>query len=159
VAFTTKYKEYGHFLLETLPKLLLIRLLMDYGVRFPLIAPLDPPNWVNDFLLLIFKESELIRFSEFADEAVISTGFIPTLLGGGPFHPLLGLLIDHQIINKLTSMHNNAPVRRKLFISRARFRGVNTKDFRILDNEAEIQQLVIDSGYEVIEPQALPVHE
>ncbi len=159
VAFTTKYKEYGHFLLETLPKILLIRHLMDCGVRFPLVAPLDPPNWVNEFLLLIFKESELVRFSEFLDEALISTGLVPTLLGGGPFHPLMGLLIDLKIINRLTSPHTDVQVRRKLFISRAGFRGVNTKDFRILDNESEIQQLAINAGYEIIEPQALPVCE
>jgi|GEM_PF-2712299 len=160
---------YGHWLLEGLPKLLLLRRLGHLLADFRIIAPFPLPPLANRFLSVLRGRppsnatSYVQRWVDIAlpgaaietydprseylhCEALVS----PTTLFSSPtfhFHPELATLLDELPVT---------PARKelRLYITRKR-----ASHYREMENVTEIEAIAAAHGLTVIAPETLPLSE
>jgi hypothetical protein len=160
VPWLWKYDEYGHFLTEMLPRILVIRELYGRGLTFPVLIP-RAPAYIRDALDSLAPELTLEEVDDQGDGVRCSCCLIPT--DGSvdhAFHPHTRELIDaavKEVVSPASS--NGASSRRAVFVSRMKFRSQRGRDFRLLANEERLQRLAEGRGLEVVEPQELSLKE
>ena len=155
VCHTPKYREYGHFLIETLPRLLIAKELYRKGFELPILIPADRPSYFDQFLLLVFYGENLrvVEFDDTTEAVTVKTGCLISA-GMASFHPLLRNMIDDA-----TAMfaHENLP--KKIFIVRQGCRSTIQNDYRVLENEEELVNLAESHGFFILEPQRYTIAE
>lgn len=61
VPFHPWCKIYGHFLLESLPRLAIVRYMYALGLSFPIYIDADSPKFISDYLALAVPDAKIIR--------------------------------------------------------------------------------------------------
>ena len=141
--------NYGHFLLDALPGLVL---LADRGLldRFPAIAPrLDP--WQRELLELTLKGGERVEETDaplVRVDDLLFTSCMDHFLHA-PNAPLDS--VRARILASLADFPAGGT--RRLYLSR------RSERKRKLINEAELEAGLAARGFEIVEPQLLPVRE
>lgn len=150
---TPKVREYGHFLVEILPRLLLVRNLWNNGFQFPVIAPASRPRYFDDFFKIILPNTPTIEVNDLEESVTISQVMIPSW---GDYNPYIGELISSLIDDLSFDLTH----RKKIIIRRQQFRAIEKSgDFRLLQNEQEIAETAQRYGFEPVEPQLLTTLE
>lgn len=143
---------YGHWLLEGMPKLLLLKRIASQLPPLRVILPASLPAWVSEWIELLLPKAAIERYEDASEYLVCELLLMPTLLSSPEHfpHPELGrLLEDLRPFHHPTANHSG-----ELFVSR-----VAPNPFRELVNQAEIEQIASDHGLTLIKPETLTIPE
>ena len=143
---------YGHWLLESMPKLLLLRAIAHRLPAFRIVLPRGLPDWVSSWIRFILPDSNLEIYNERAEYLQCDTLLMPTLLMHPEhfFHPALASLLDELC----RSVSADTAGRRKLYVTR-----VELSRFRKLANQSEIEAIAVEEGLTLFTPETLSVAE
>jgi capsular polysaccharide biosynthesis protein len=149
------YAMYGHWLVESLPKLHALEAGGFPLADLRLLVPIESPPFVFEWLALLgITESQQIRFDGRHEVLEVEELLIPTLFHNGVrMHPacaavrvfLWERLVSHPGLESLSAVP-----RKRLFLSR---RGGN----RRCVNRQHIEQMAQAAGLEVVRPEQLSV--
>lgn len=146
---------YGHFLLEMLPKLYLLRVLRDMGAEFKVAVPHALPEWARLFLNLYFDETELVLYDVARDvlfpRAVLCPGMMHKNYN---FHPLMNVVLEDVRLRALRSdmsLGRHYGQAKYVYLSRTRAAG----GWHIMTNELEVEDIFRDAGFVIVHPQEL----
>lgn len=149
------YQIYGHWLVDFLPRLLLLR---EAGYALENLKYLLPHNLLDfswswlDFLDI--PRENILTYDVVRDRCHIKRAIIPTSVrGNSRATPLMGKMFDGMRTAKLGPQ--TEPTTRKLFVSRALW-GNTTRQ---LTNQDAVQDFVQNLGFEIIHPERLSIAE
>ncbi|MBL0406320.1 DUF563 domain-containing protein [Microvirga aerilata] len=145
---------YGHFLLEMLSKLMIIRSLYNEGMRHPIAVSKANPQWVTAFLHLVIPDANLIYFDP--DTTVIKADaflLITRVDRDAHLHP--SLAERFRMIAGLAGSSSDAGD--KIYLSRAKLS--KNLSWHWIEDEAKIERLFAERGFRVIYPEKLSIVE
>lgn len=145
-------RTYGHFLLEVLPKLFLVRELYSMGLRFPVVLPASLQTYIKIAMAACPNVRWLI-YDDRRERLHLSTALLPTVLSSGSAH-FHDIAIAGFKTAALRLSEARRPTSKRVFLSR-----VNAPSFRKLKNEAELSAIARGFGFETISPETLPWSE
>jgi len=148
---------YGHWLIDLLPKLYLLKQRLDLK-KYKLALPEDIPSYSLEFLKLVgLSQEDIIYFKP--EEEIIECKLVvlPTkcrIIDGSWIAPYVGTMYDEIRANLQTS---NLKVARpeRLYLSRRRLK----KQFRKLVNREEVSELILSYGFTEIFPEDYTLEE
>lgn len=143
---------YGHWLLEGMPKLLLLRRMADQLPPLRVVLPQSLPGWVAKWVGLVLPQATVETYDERTEYVQCDTLLMPTMLVSPehvPHPELASLLEDIRDLVPLTG----GP-RTRIFVSR-----VAPNVFRKLTNLAELEKIAVEEGLTVIKPETLTIPE
>ena len=153
--------QYGHFLLESLPRLFIAKLLYDDGFRFPILIPSTFPEFARRIATMLHKDFEFLEFEVQRDIILADRVLLPSMCHTDYiFHPcflefLRSLASDIIFTSKKAKLPDVSEVnRRRIFISRSRIRA-GVSSFRAMQNYDEIETIARSRGFEIIHPQEM----
>lgn len=139
---------YGHWLLEGLPKLLLLRRLR-YGLpEFRIVMPRHLNDYVANWVRLVLPDIAIDIYDDRSEYLRCSSLLVPTLLGssgGHYFHPELRALLD-----ELTPLQTGE--RSRFYVTR-----VEPSSYRKMSNQPEIESIALAHGLQIVKPETLPI--
>jgi O-antigen biosynthesis protein WbqL len=140
---------YGHWLLECVPKLLLLRRIQDKLSPYRIIVPKSTRSFVKAWISFILPKVEIKNYHDATEYVRCESLLIPSLLCGQDyaFHPLLNSLIAELV-------STNTLPKRRLYLTRQ-----EPSHFRRLSNKKEIENIASSFGLELISPETLPISE
>jgi hypothetical protein len=153
VPWLWKYHEYGHFLTEMVPRVLLVQELYQLGMSFPVLVPANP-RYVFDAVQTLAPALNVQRVDDYVNAIDCSCCLVPT--SGAidhVFHPHTRELLAASVARLRGQPTSQRSAR--VFLSRTGFRATRGTDFRVLANELELQRVAMTYGLEVVEPQDL----
>lgn len=156
---------YGHFLLEMLPKLALVKQLTEEMALVPrIVLEKSDPEYVPQMIRTYLPHCEFIYYDKTEEYLVVKTALLPTALFrnfilhsqmGVFFRELRHLIFSSQAptaeTRETVSRHN------RFFVSRAVHRQNKGWDSRIMTNEDELRDLARAREFHIFEPQLLPM--
>jgi len=150
------YINFGHWLLEDLPRL---RAYEPYSVKTnrnpTLLIKNEPPSWVTDTLRLLgFSPSQWVEWDN--ERAVVDTLVIPKLSYihsfGAEFQPSDRAWVAEKMKSRVKlNKRDGSP--KRIFISR------QGQDRRKIINFEEVMDLLRDYGFESVRPEELSIEE
>ena len=143
---------YGHWLLEGMPKLLLLRRIAAHLPAFRIVLPRSLPDWVARWIELVLPEAALECYDERKEYLRCEKLLIPTVVMHPEhfFHPLLSSLLDELC----RSTAAPASDRRRLFVTR-----VAASRYRKLANQSQIEEIAAQEGLTLFTPERLSIAE
>jgi hypothetical protein len=141
---------YGHWLLEGMPKLLLLRQIAASLPPFRILLPRKLPEFVTGWIRFLLPDSDIEIYDERTEYLHCDTLLLPTLLMHPEhyFHPTLAPLVDELC----RSASADAAGGRKLYVSR-----VASSNFRRLSNQAEIEEIAVKEGLTLVRPETFSI--
>lgn len=145
VALVTHWNSYvfGHWLLEGLPRVLLLKQFMPFLPPFSVAVPTYLYPAIADYIKLLLPNVPIIFYKDHAEYLRCEHLIVPR---ASFFHPAIIDLIDDIVPPKESKRH--------LYISR-----VKQSAFREMENRQEIESIAETSGLEIICPETLPITE
>lgn len=142
---------YGHWLLECMPKLLLIRRELDRLPSLRIIVPASMPRYVSAWISRILPGIDVEILDQDREYLCCERLLMPTLLmdTGNYFHPALLPMLDDLLGPSMPSSPD-----RRLYVSR-----VTPSAFRALINREEIEAIAAAEGLTVVKPETLSIQE
>lgn len=145
------WSTWGHWLADFLPRIHLLAHSVVSGERIRWLLPADVPAYAFEMLRAVGVGREsLVHYD--SDEAVqVDQLIVPENLSAGvAMHPAFSRALDW--IRGEVFAQPDLPVGKpsKIFVTRA-----SNPDWRRLSNRAEIEQMAIQRGYQVIDPAGL----
>jgi capsular polysaccharide biosynthesis protein len=158
VPWLWKYHEYGHFLIEMVPRILLIHDLYDLGLTFRVLVPRNPA-YVYEAVQTLAPDLRLWCVDDYKTTLNCSSCLVP--VSGSIdhiLHPHTGDVVGSAVARLAGRSARSAPTLQpaRIFLSRQEFRKTRGTDFRVLTNEAELAEIARSHGLDVVEPQLLP---
>lgn len=149
---------YGHFLLETLPRLFLAHYALDHALpRRRYLIDADAPAWLRDILCgsLGVDEADLLPYAPARERMVLRQAILPTLTSrDGQFHPYQRRVCAH--LCEVVGAEAEAPGPRRLFLTRALVRNPHSVQ-RHCVNELELAGIAArEFGFAVLAPETFP---
>lgn len=143
---------YGHWLLEGMPKLLLLRQTAAHLPTFRIVLPRALPDWVTRWIELVLPDVVIERYDERKEYLRCEKLLIPTVVMHPEhfFHPLLSSLLD-ELCRSTSPL---ASERRKLFVTR-----VAASRYRKLANQSQIEEIAAQEGLTLFAPERLSIAE
>jgi O-antigen biosynthesis protein WbqL len=149
-------KIYGHFLVEALPRLAVIRELYRLGFSFPVYINADAPKFIEDYLALALPEARLLRGKR---GVVYRAGkvLIPNI-----DMPLMRLterrvrFLDDLVGGCYGAEQPRRAPWRKLFLLRP---GQAARGYRYLANQDTLSGIAAGFGYQSVAPEKLSIAE
>ncbi len=143
---------YGHWLLEGMPKLLLLRQVAAHLPCFRIVLPRALPEWVTRWIELVLPDVVIERYDERKEYLRCETLLIPTAVMHPEhfFHPMLSSRID-ELCQSLAAPEVE---RRKLYVTR-----VAPSRYRKLANQSQIEEIAAQEGLTLFTPEQLPIAE
>lgn len=142
---------YGHWLLEGLPKLLLIRRLIDELPPFQILLPRSAPGFIRDWIELVLPNPPVAVYDDATEYVRVERLVVPTVpfvSRGHHFHPDAASLFD-DVLPAGRGRHAT-----RIYVSR-----VEPNHLRELSNRAEIEAIATAEGLEVVRPETMPIAE
>lgn len=142
---------YGHWLLEGMPKVLLLRQIAHHLPPLRIALPNSLGAWVSAWIKQILPEAAIEPYDDGSSYLHCRTLLIPTLLADPVhhlFHPELGRLL--ATLEPPVKSRNG----RNLYVSRSA-----PSLYRQLSNQAEIERIAADEGLELVQPETLSISE
>lgn len=143
---------YGHWLLEGMPKLLLLRQIAHQLPPVRIVLPRSLGSWVSAWVHHILPEATIELYDDRTTYLHCQRLLMPTLLSDSEHH-----IFHPELANLLAGLERplSPDVRRKrIYISR-----VTPSLFRQLSNQTEIEAIAVSAGLEVVKPETLSVSE
>ena len=150
VLFGPVYWNWGHWLIDHLPKLYLLQLAGWDLSRLNYLLPMDTPVWVDRLLLMIgIRADQLVRYTDAvkADEVLIPT----KIRHLHAFSPALAE-VQKFLFDRLAPFVDSSVSYDRLYFSRS-----DGNSYRVMQGEVEIEALVRKAGFRVLQPEKLPL--
>lgn len=149
--FHPHMRVYGHFLTEGVYKLALLEDLAARGVKIPLYLSETTPRFLLDFVKIVGPSLKIIWVE--SGHALKSNNVFDFGFHASYVWPQSSV----RLIRQLAFKHRRSKSTRKLYISR---KGLDSATaFRRLSNEEEVEALVSEFGFEVVNPAHLSAAE
>ena len=150
VLFGPVYWNWGHWLIDHLPKLYLLQTAGWDLSRLSYLLPMDTPYWVDRLLLMIgIRADQLVRYTDavMADELLIPTKI-------RHLHVFSPILADVQkfLLDQLTPSLDQSLKYDRLYLTRRV--GKIKREMRM---ESEIEAIARKAGFRVVQPEKLPL--
>ena len=147
-------RTYGHFLLEVLPKVLLVKELQQAGLKIPIVFPSDAGPIFNivtqicgsDGVLPYESRREILR-----PQSVIFPSMMISPDYRGHMHNVFVSLIRQLALQYSITPSTSMVPGPRLFLSRSKWR----KGYRTAANEDELYAIAAEYGFELVHPQDL----
>ncbi|MDP9758330.1 MULTISPECIES: glycosyltransferase family 61 protein [Agrobacterium] len=154
VPFSFGWGHYGHFLVEGIARLLLLRRLEKTGVlpsSTQIIVPDNTPRWLLGILdrHLGIDIGRIVRFSPETNSVELEEGLYPSLIDIGD-ERIIDLLDDIDIFQEVIEK------RQKIYISRS---GVKSARNATPENEMALCEIADGCGYIVVRPETMAWEE
>jgi capsular polysaccharide biosynthesis protein len=142
---------YGHWLLEGMPKLLLLRQVAHQLPPFRIALPRSIATWIPAWIQQILPGATIETYDDRTTYLHCETLLVPTPLADPEhnFHPEFNRLLAEL----LPPIAPNTP-RTRLYVSR-----VNPSLFRSLSNQEEIEDLARSEGLQLLKPETVSIAE
>ncbi len=143
---------YGHWLLENMPKLLLLRRIATQLPPFRIVLQRRLPEWVIGWIRLVLPDAAIEVYDERKEYLLCETLLMPTLLMHPAhfFHPELAVLLRELTDDVVRARSVGA----RLYVSRLR-----PSHYRILANQAEIEAIALSEGLTLVQPETMSILE
>lgn len=143
---------YGHWLLEGMPKLLLLRRVAHELPPLRIVMPDSLPTWIAKWIELLLPSATIERYDDAKEYVHCESLLLPTMLLSPEHvpHPELETLLED--IRSLSTLGPGPGTR--IFVAR-----VAPSQFRQMVNQAEIEQIAVEEGLTIIKPETLSVPE
>jgi O-antigen biosynthesis protein WbqL len=142
---------YGHFLMEVLPKLLLVRALQRAGLKVPLAFPSDA-GAVSTIVATLFEPDELLFYESRRESLTLRMAVLPSMMTSNfRMHDIFVAATKLLPLEFAFAPSALQVLRPRIFLSRSKWKG-----YRTLTNEAELFELAAGYGFELVHPQDLP---
>lgn len=155
---------YGHFLLEMLPKILLLACFKSYGAKFNVCASLNLPVWARACLETYFTADEIIFYDPQREQVTAPTMLQPSLMHDRyVWHPMMDVLVNKFIYDAGSPSYGPSvgDTSGRLYLSRSKLpnfpKGAWT--WHHLNNEEDVEKVFSDFGFDIVHPQELSVAE
>jgi hypothetical protein len=150
---------YGHFLMEILPKLYLLRIIRDMGVDYQVVIHRTVPNWVKTFVDLYFEADDLIWYDMRNDVLLPSVVLSPSMMQQEhSFHPLMNVVAEDVLIRAGISPVLQGQTDRTaslIYLSRTRVVG----GWHKIINESDVEDTFRSAGFQIVHPLELSLRE
>jgi O-antigen biosynthesis protein WbqL len=145
---------YGHFLLEMLPKLLVLDQLHQMGAHFPIAMSTHTPAWARQIVSDLWRNRTILWYD--SEKQVVRAPAL--ILPSGPavghaMHPAFSS-IDHFCARRLgmaLPQQSTCASGRLIYLSRTKM----PVTWHRIENEQEIETAFSELGFEIIHPQEL----
>lgn len=143
---------YGHWLLEGMPKLLLLRRIAHQLPPLRIVVPHSLPTWIAKWVELVLPNAAIERYDDVTEYLQCEALLMPTLLLSPEHfpHPELATLLED--VRQFSPVETRPCTR--VFVSR-----VARNPFREMVNQAEIEQIALEEGLTLIRPETLSIPE
>ncbi|EQB17313.1 glycosyltransferase family 61 protein [Sphingobium lactosutens] len=142
---------YGHFLLEAMPRLLLIReaILRDPSLAtVPILIPSDAPSYALRWIALLLPDVP-IETIDVHDSIIVQRLLIPRW-GNRYIYPDV---VQNQL-EQLAAPHKSEDgPKRRIFVER------RVESYRVLANADQLRDIAASHGFESVSPERLPLQE
>lgn len=149
---------YGHFLIETLPKLMVARhALNEKFYTIKILLPTFTPSWLKKILTNIFKikESQFLFYHSHHDRVMVREAVVPTLVSfDGWFHPHFNSIIDE--ITRLVGIEAESINVPRVFLSRALHSSSQSGGRRCLNEHRLSEIAVSEFEFAVVPAETFP---
>jgi O-antigen biosynthesis protein WbqL len=152
-------RVYGHFLLECLPRLAVIKYLHEAGWRFPIYIHASTPEFVRQFVSLSLPNAEVLHGQAntyYRPKKIIIPSFDPNL---GRLNSLRLRFICGLVARCGAQAASAREPTRRLFVYRSEQLRQLRRGFRYLDNQDELVEIAEREGFERISPETLSVRD
>jgi hypothetical protein len=141
---------YGHWLLESMPKLLLLHHAAAQLPTFSIVLPRGLPGWVTSWIELVLPGAKLEIYDERKEYLQCETLLIPTVAMHPEhfFHPMLSSLLE-EVFPSASTLDAD---RRKLYVTRTA-----PSRYRKLANQSQIEEIATQEGLALFAPETLPI--
>lgn len=141
---------YGHWLLEGMPKLLLLRRIAHELSPLRIVLSTSLPSWIAEWTRLVLPQATFEIYDDAVEYLQCDLLLMPTQLANAEHfpHPVLATLIDELLATIPPATH--APAR--VFVKRS-----SPNIFRELTNYHDIEQIAVEEGLALIEPEKLSI--
>lgn len=148
---------FGHFLLEILPKIILLDLLVESSI--PLVISSKAPDWVSKIIESCINGRELKYYDHTNTVISLKECFTCTnIFQQDVFHPVAKLL--YSLVYERIALKNfkksqsldSCLYSEKIFISRSR---IKKRSWHNISNELALEKIAESHGFTVIHPQEL----
>ena len=143
---------YGHWLLEGMPKLLLLRRVAHELPPFRIGMPHSLPTWILKWIELILPSAKIERYDDSGEYVQCESLLLPTLLTSPEHvpHPELAILLE-DITPPTVGVGLE---KRRIFVSR-----IANNPFREMINQTEIEENALEEGLTLVKPETLSIPE
>ncbi|RTL49155.1 MAG: glycosyltransferase family 61 protein [Bradyrhizobiaceae bacterium] len=140
---------YGHWLMESVPKLLLLAMHAGELPPFRIILHESAPQFASEWIRLILPDAHIELYDSSTEYVLCEQVVIPSCLAikGYFFHP-----ITNDLIDRLVKMHFVKSDPRFLYLTRESQSG-----YREMSNRQEIENAACASGLELVSPEVLSI--
>jgi O-antigen biosynthesis protein WbqL len=142
------FAVYGHWLLEGMPKLLLLarhaKMLPKYNIALPTATPAFVTGWIS----LILPGATIEWYNHEREYLDCDTVIVPSFIAPRDyfFHPIMNTLLD--------DLHPNREDGQSIYLTRT-----YASAFRSMNNKDEIERIAEDHGLTLIAPETLPIRD
>ena len=143
---------YGHWLLEGMPKLLLLRQIAEHLPSLRVVLPQSLGRWVATWISHVLPDLKIETYDDRTTYLHCERLVMPTLLTDPRhhvFHPELARLLAN-----FQSQMSPGSQRERLYVSR-----VVPSLFRQLSNQAQIEEIAVSEGLDLVKPETLSISE
>lgn len=144
-------KIYGHFLLEIAPKLLIVKMYYDNGIKIPIVLSSRDPLYVEEFIRLAIPDARII-VAESEKGILVEDCFLPSQLNNYLLTPSHSAFFD-GIARSCLALHSDEDLPEKVLVSRAGL----PSSYRELENWTKLASIAVDHGYSELYPEKLPL--
>lgn len=144
---------YGHWLLESLPKLLFLHRIRSRLPALRIALPLSTPAWARQWIDLVLPGAPIENYNDRREYLRCEMLLAPTLLMHPEhfFHPELHVLLE-ELIARTAPRTPDAGER--LYVSR-----LGLSKYRRLINAQEIEEIAADEGLRIVKPETMSIEE
>jgi Domain of unknown function (DUF4422)/Glycosyltransferase 61/Methyltransferase domain len=152
---------YGHFLMEILPKLYLLRASRDIGVQFKVAMWRGTPSWAKAFIDLYFNEDDLIWYDKHSEILLPNSVLTSSMMHHSHnFHPLMNVALEDVCLRAgigttAATAKPKGDTAALIYLSRTRIAG----GWHKLTNESDVEETFRNAGFTVVHPQELALAE
>jgi capsular polysaccharide biosynthesis protein len=142
---------YGHWLLENMPKLLLLRRIASELPAFRIALPQYLPEWLTRWIKLVLPDAVTEVYHHRKEYLHCETLLMPTLLlhpAHYACHPELAVLLSEFCDAVARTRSDGA----RLYVSR-----LTPSHYRTLTNQAEIEAIAVSEGLALVKPETLSI--
>lgn len=143
---------YGHFLVEILPRLLLLH--QNVSLDIPIVLPLNSFNWVAEIVQVMLKGREIITYDHLHETVRVSRIWtIEDVFNLNGFHPSVKNVFSDSVARVTGDIYSQANQEqfKMVYISRSKYRG--KPGWHCIENEEKIEQSLESIGFNIVHPQ------
>jgi hypothetical protein len=147
---------YGHFLLEMVPRLYLLRILRNMGLHFKVVLERSIPSWAQNFISIYFPPDEIVWYDGATDIVRAPVFIVPGMMHiDHNLHPMFNQVVE-DLTQRAVTMRPRLPIDadtpQLIHLSRRRLAG---PVWHKLENESEIEDGLRSLGFRIVHPQEL----